>query len=196
MLHEAHEMIQNMPMKLNTVVSGAQFTACKVHRNFSLGEIATRELLEMDHANCGYNVLGSNIYATENRWSDVVGVRTSMKSKGMKEPGFSCIEVNGSVHQFITRDDTYPQFQVINEMLGEMTRKLREASHKPDTSVVLLNAGEEEKEKSPRYHSEKIAIAFCLISRAPGTHIRVVKNLQICDDCHNATKLLSKTYGR
>ncbi|KAJ8425300.1 hypothetical protein Cgig2_019004 [Carnegiea gigantea] len=191
------EAINLLVLMRNSSTKTNQFAACKVHRNFSLGEIATRELLEMDHANCGYNVLGSNMYATENRWSDVVGVRTSMKSKGVKKgPGFSCIEVNGSVHQFITRDDTHPQFQAINEMLGEMTRKLREASYKPDTSVVLLNVGEEEKEKSLRYHSEKIAIVFCLISTAPGTHIRVVKNLRVCDDCHNATKLLSKIYGR
>lgn len=80
-------------------------------------------------------------------------------------------------------------------MLGEMTGKLREASHKTDTPVVLLNVCEEEKEKSLRYHSEKIAIAFCLTSRAPGTHIRVVKNLRVCDDCHNATSSFLRSMG-
>jgi len=197
LLHEAYELIQNIPMKPNTIVWGALLAACKVHRNFSLGEIAARELFEMDPENCGYNVLQSNMYAAEKRWTDVVDVRTSMKNKGMKkEPGFSYIEVNGSVHQFIMGDDSHPQFQEIDEMLGEMARKLREAGYKPDTSAVLLNVDEEEKEKSLKYHSEKIAIAFGLISTAPGAPVRVVKNLRVCDDCHNAMKLLSKIYGR
>lgn len=197
LLHEAYEMIQNMPMKPNAIVWGALLAACKVHKNPSLGEIAARELLEMDPENCGYNVLISNMYAMENRWTDVSGIRTSMKNRGMKkEPGFSCIEVNGSVHEFIMGDNTHPQFEEINDMLGQMMKKLRKVGYKPDTSVVLLNVVEEEKEKSLKYHSEKVAMAFGLINTAPGTPIRVVKNLRVCDDCHNATKLLSKIYRR
>ncbi|RVW88118.1 Pentatricopeptide repeat-containing protein, chloroplastic [Vitis vinifera] len=40
------------------------------------------------------------------------------------------------------------------------------------------------------------AMAFGLISTAPSTPIRIVKNLRVCNDCHAATKLLSKIYGR
>ena len=41
-------------------------------------------------------------------------------------------------------------------------------------------------------HSEKLAIAFGLISTAPRLTLRVFKNLRICGDCHNAAKLISK----
>ncbi|KAJ6359996.1 hypothetical protein OIU77_004075 [Salix suchowensis] len=81
-------------------------------------------------------------------------------------------------------------------MLAEMIKKLKEAGYLPDTSVILHNIDEEEKETALNYHSEKLAMAFGLISTAPGTPIRVVKNLRICEDCHTATKLLSKIYKR
>lgn len=45
-------------------------------------------------------------------------------------------------------------------------------------------------------HSEKLAIAFGLLSTEKGTVIRVVKNLRICKDCHTVTKLISKVYDR
>ena len=43
--------------------------------------------------------------------------------------------------------------------------------------------------------SEKLAIAFGLLSSAPKTTVRIVKNL-LCEDCHLAIKLISSVYDR
>ncbi|XP_074311406.1 pentatricopeptide repeat-containing protein At3g26782, mitochondrial-like [Silene latifolia] len=197
LLREAYEMIKNMPMKPNATVWGALLASCKVHKNPDLGEIAGRELLEIDPESCGHNVLISNIYATGHRWTAVSDVRMAMKRRGMiKEPGVSCIEVHGEVHEFKTGEQAHPELEKINIMLREMISKLKDVGYKPDTSVVLLNLEEKEKEDSLMFHSEKIAMAFGLISTTPGTPIRIVKNLRVCEDCHAATKLLSKIYGR
>ncbi|KAK9732890.1 hypothetical protein RND81_04G030100 [Saponaria officinalis] len=197
LLREAYEMTQMMPMKPNAVVWGALLAACKVHNNLDLGEIAGKELLRIDPESCGHNVLISNIYAMGQRWTDVSNTRMMMKTRGlMKKPGVSCIEVNGVVHEFKTGEKTHPKIEKINVMLGEMIDKLKDAGYKPDTSGVLLNVEEKEKRDSLKFHSEKIAMAFGLISTTPGTPIRIVKNLRVCDDCHTATKLLSEIYGR
>ncbi|KAK6258328.1 DYW domain - like 1 [Theobroma cacao] len=45
-------------------------------------------------------------------------------------------------------------------------------------------------------HSEKLAIAFGLLGTKPGTSIRIVKNLRLCEECHTVTKLISKIYDR
>ncbi|KAI3897089.1 hypothetical protein MKX03_009692 [Papaver bracteatum] len=196
-LNQALEMINRMPIDPNTVVWGSLLAACKQHKNLQLGEIAAKRLLEMDPNNCGYNVLMSNIYAAANRWNDVAGVRKTMKATGIKKaPGFSSMEVNGYIHEFIMGDQSHPQTKEILEKLVEMGKKLKLAGHVPNTSAVLLNVDEEEKETSLTYHSEKLAMAFGLISTASNTPIRIVKNLRVCDDCHSATKLLSKIYKR
>ncbi|KAL6139331.1 hypothetical protein ACLB2K_064608 [Fragaria x ananassa] len=196
-LVEAHKLIKIMPLEPNAIVWGSLLAACKTHKSPNLAEVAARQLLKLEPQNCGYNVLMSNIYAASNKWVDVAGVRKAMKDQGTKkEPGLSSIEVKGAVHDFMTGDKTHPQTRKIYEMLAEMNKKLKEAGYTPNTSVVLQNIDEEEKETALNYHSEKLAMAFGLISTAAGTPIRIVKNLRVCDDCHTATKLLSKIYSR
>ncbi|XP_021888680.1 pentatricopeptide repeat-containing protein At1g08070, chloroplastic-like [Carica papaya] len=197
LLDEAHEVIKSMPIRPNSIVWSALLAACKVHRNSTLAEIAARKLLDMEPQHCGYNTLVSNVFAAANRWDDVAELRKVMKKFGMKkEPGLSLIEVNGSVHEFAMGDRRHSQIAKIDGMLEEMRKKLEESGYVPDTSVVLQNIDEEEKEFALNYHSEKIAMAFGLISTAPGHPIKVVKNLRVCNDCHTATKLLSKIYKR
>ncbi|CAN6564228.1 unnamed protein product [Malus baccata var. baccata] len=74
--------------------------------------------------------------------------------------------------------------------------RLKKAGYVPERSEVLLDIDEEEKETALSLHSEKLAIAFGLISTKPRTTIRVVKNLRVCSDCHTATKFISKVYNR
>ncbi|KAK8464659.1 hypothetical protein PHAVU_010G046000 [Phaseolus vulgaris] len=197
MLDEAKKLIENMPMKPNMVVFGSLLSACKLHKNLKLGEWIAEQFLSLEHHKSGYNVLMSNIYASESRWGDVAHIRRGMKDEGIvKVAGVSSIEVNGSLHEFIMGDRDHPDAEKIYEMIGEMREKLEDVGYTPDVSCVLMNMDNEEKETALNYHSEKLAMAYGLISTAPGVPIRIVKNLRICDDCHNATKLLSKIYGR
>ncbi|CAM8930753.1 unnamed protein product [Rhodiola kirilowii] len=197
LLDQAYQMIQTMPIKPNFIVWGTLLAACRLHRNSKLGEIAAGKLRELNPQNCGYDVLISNIYAAANRWNEVSGVRKAIKDSGIKkDPGLSIIEVNGSVYEFMTGDRSHPLIAKIDEMLAEMNKNLKEVGYMADTSVVLRNISEEDKETSLTYHSEKLAMAFGLVSTSPGMPIRVMKNLRICEDCHAATKLLSAIYER
>ncbi|KAL5753065.1 hypothetical protein ACOSQ2_023572 [Xanthoceras sorbifolium] len=80
--------------------------------------------------------------------------------------------------------------------LEEMNGWLRAQGYTPQTDIVLHDIGEAQKEQSLEVHSEKLAIAFGLISTQPGTTIKIVKNLRVCLDCHAVTKLISKITGR
>lgn len=197
LLDDAYEIIKSMPIRANAIIWSALLAACKIHRNTVLGEMAARQLVYLEPRNCGYNVSMSNIYAVANRWNEVAGVRKDMKNRGMKkEPGVSSIEVNGYFHEFMMGDKAHPQIERINDMVSEMGKRLKETGYMADTSSVLQDIDEEEKETALNFHSEKLAMAFGLISTAPGTPLRIVKNLRICKDCHTATKLLSKIYQR
>ncbi|GAB2269633.1 hypothetical protein Dimus_004558 [Dionaea muscipula] len=73
---------------------------------------------------------------------------------------------------------------------------LKETAYVPDTRYVLHDIDQEAKEQSLLYHSERLAIAFGLISTPPRTPLRIMKNLRICGDCHNAIKIMSRIVGR
>ncbi|KAL4581216.1 hypothetical protein LXL04_017426 [Taraxacum kok-saghyz] len=72
----------------------------------------------------------------------------------------------------------------------------KEQSYVPDTRYVLHDIDQEAKEQALLYHSERLAIAYGLISTPARTPLRIIKNLRVCGDCHNAIKIMSRIVGR
>ncbi|OEL32165.1 Pentatricopeptide repeat-containing protein [Dichanthelium oligosanthes] len=73
---------------------------------------------------------------------------------------------------------------------------VNEQRYIPDTRYVLHDIDQEAKEQALLYHSERLAIAYGLISTPARTPLRIIKNLRICGDCHNAIKIMSRIVGR
>lgn len=192
-LHEAWDLIKTMPLEPGASVWGALLGACRVHCNIELGQYAAEQLFELEPKNAGCYVLLANIYAAAGRWEDVARVRTMMKDRAVKKtPGYSCTEVNNRVHAFVMGDRSHPQSKEIYEMLETLERKMEAVGYVPDTNFVLHDVEEEVKESMLSTHSEKLALAFGLISTSPGTPLWITKNLRICGNCHSVTKLISK----
>ncbi|KAH0997506.1 hypothetical protein GBA52_021370 [Prunus armeniaca] len=81
--------------------------------------------------------------------------------------------------------------------LDEMALRLKSNGYVPNKSHLLQFVEEEDmKDHALILHSEKLAIAFGLISLSPSQPIQVVKNLRVCGDCHSVAKLISKLYDR
>ncbi|PKI64231.1 pentatricopeptide repeat-containing protein At2g29760, chloroplastic-like [Punica granatum] len=197
-IKEAKNVIDGMPMKPNKIIWMSLLSGSRIQGNISIGEYAAHKLIEIAPETISCYILLSNMYAAAGHWEKVSQVREMMKSKGIsKDPGCSSIEHQGTLHEFIVGDKSHGQTRQIYWKLGEMREKLKKVGHVPDTSQVLLCIeGEEEKEAELETHSERLAIAFGLISIEPGIPIRIMKNLRVCNDCHSVTKLLSKIYNR
>ncbi|KAH6820075.1 hypothetical protein C2S53_013649 [Perilla frutescens var. hirtella] len=197
LLKEAEELIDTMPMTPDVATWGALLGACKKHGDKEMGERIGRKLIELQPEHDGFHVLLSNIYASKGNWENVLEVREIMMRHGVvKTPGCSIIEANGVVHEFIAGDRSHPQIKEIEVMLEEMVRKLKRLGYAPGTGEVLLDIDEEEKETNLFRHSEKLAIAFGLLATDAPAPIRIIKNLRICSDCHEAAKLISEAFDR
>ncbi|KAF8379017.1 hypothetical protein HHK36_028444 [Tetracentron sinense] len=197
MLNEAYELIKTMPMKPNDVVWRCLLSACKVHQDLEMGEIAGRNLFQLNPHNASDYVLLSNIYALAQRWEDVAKMRKEMKHKGLTQmPGFSLVEVKRKVHKFVSDDKSHPQWNAVYEMMHQMEWQLRFEGYSADTSQVLFNVDEAEKRQRLSRHSQKLAMAFALIHTCQGSTVRIVKNHRMCNDCHTYTGLISKIFNR
>ncbi|KAK6148185.1 hypothetical protein DH2020_019097 [Rehmannia glutinosa] len=197
LLEEAHELIEQMPIKPNAAVWGALLGGCKVHKNIEMAEIAMRHLHELDPLNDGYYVVLSNIYSEAKKWEDAAKVRKMMRNRGLKKTiGWSSVTIGGTVHEFVAGDETHPQSKDIFKMWNHLLVYMRLKGYVPNTSVVLLDIEEEEKEKILFRHSEKLALVFGLINTPPGETIRICKNLRVCEDCHASFKLISSIVKR
>ena len=197
LLKEAEELIDSMPMAPDVATWGALLGACRNHHDNEMGEMLGRKLIQLQPGHDGFHVLLSNIYASKGNWGNVLEIRGIMAQHGVvKTPGCSMIEANGTVHEFLAGDKTHPQINDIEHMLDVVAAKLKIEGYVPTTSEVSLDIDEEEKETALFRHSEKLAVAFGLITISPPTPIRVTKNLRICNDCHTVVKLISKAFDR
>eukprot|EP01018_Ginkgo_biloba_P011555 Gb_34228 [translate_table: standard] len=196
-MDEAEEFIKKLPVEPTAAVWGALLGACRVHGNMELGKRAAECLFELDPEDAGPHVLLSNIYAAAGRWDDVAKVRKMMRRSGVKkEPGCSWVELENTVHTFVVNDRSHPLTDRIYATLENLSRKMKEAGYVADTNFVLLAMEEQQKVHTLCYHSEKLALAFGIISTPCGAIIRIKKNLRVCGDCHSAIKFISKIVGR
>ncbi|XP_042427201.1 pentatricopeptide repeat-containing protein At2g41080 [Zingiber officinale] len=196
-LDEAEALIRSMPMPADGVIWKTLLSACKTHKNGEMAERVAEQVLRLDPQDSAPYVLLSNIRATSSRWSDVSDLRRTMKDKRLrKEPGISWLEFKGQVYQFTTGGGSNPRQSEIDMLLKELVARKRELGYLPDTSTVFHDMEEEEKEATLAHHSEKLAIAFAILSLPSGIPIRIMKNLRVCNDCHVAIKFISKIAER
>ncbi|KAL5724418.1 hypothetical protein ACHQM5_007684 [Ranunculus cassubicifolius] len=196
-IEEAHELIKGMPMDPHPIVWGMLLSACRIHGNVKLAEEVALRLIELEPHSCGNYVLLSNIYSKAGKWDEAANLRRKMKEKGVtKKPGCSSIEVNNVVNEFFAGDRAHPQCQEIYRKLDQIVTRLKAEGYTPCISSVLHDAETDEKEQALLQHSEKLAVAFGLISTGSKTPIRIVKNLRVCEDCHLFMKMVSKYYDR
>ncbi|KAK8537185.1 hypothetical protein V6N13_042133 [Hibiscus sabdariffa] len=196
-LREAIDFINMMPCTPDALVWRTFLGACRVHRDKELGEHAAKMILQQDPHDTASHILLSNLYASAGQWDDVAQIRKNMKERNLiKEAGCSWIEADNKIHRFHVADTSHPQVQEIYEKLDEMALKIKGLGYVPDTDFVLHELEEEQKEQYVFQHSEKIAVAFGLISTSRSKPIRVFKNLRVCGDCHTAIKYISIATGR
>ncbi|XP_004487896.1 pentatricopeptide repeat-containing protein At3g57430, chloroplastic [Cicer arietinum] len=197
-IEESYKLIKTMPSNMNKVDAWSSLLgASKIHQNLEIGEIAAKHLFVLEPNVASHYVLLSNIYSSAGLWDKAMDVRKKMKEMGVrKEPGCSWIEHGDEVHKFLAGDTSHPQSKELHEYLETLSQRMKKEGYVPDTSCVLHNVDEEEKESMLCGHSERLAIAFGLLNTSHGTTIRVAKNLRVCNDCHVATKFISKIVDR
>jgi len=196
-LQEAENMIQGMPCKPNAAIWTALLGACRIHGNVEMGERVAKRVLELEPKNAAGFVLLSNLYAATGNLELSESVERQRKERDVKkQPGRTWIEVNDVVHTFVVDDQIHPQVIKIRAELKRLSSLMHAAGYVPDTKFVLHDVEEEEKVFHLCHHSVKLAIAFGLMSNDPGTPLRIVKNLRVCEDCHTSTKFISKIVRR
>ncbi len=196
-LQEAENMIQALPFRPDGALWMALLGACRIYANVEMGERIAKRVLELEPENALGYVMLSNIYAAAGKRDLCKNVERQRKERGVKKQlGRTWIEVNNEVHTFVVDDQEHSQISQIHTQLKRLSGLMHDAGYVPITEFVLHDVEEESKVFHLCHHSEKLAIAFGLINTDPGTPLQIMKNLRVCEDCHNSTKLISKLVGR
>ncbi|XVF34993.1 hypothetical protein REPUB_Repub18cG0106500 [Reevesia pubescens] len=172
-LNEAVEFIENMPIEPTLEIWEAIRGFARIHGDIDLEDHVEELLLALDPSMSSENELQAPL-----RKKLTVINMIEEKNRGTE---FRCMN---------------PFEGEANAKLKGLNGQMREAGYVPDTRYVLHDIDQEAKEQALQYHSERLAIAYGLISTPARTSLRIIKNLRICGDCHNAIKIMSKIVGR
>ncbi|KAJ8759411.1 hypothetical protein K2173_006931 [Erythroxylum novogranatense] len=195
-LFEAHELITSMPFVPDATSWKCLLGGCWTYRNIQLGKVAAENLLRLDADDIAGYILLFNLFAADGKWLEAADVRRAMVERNLKkELSCSWIIVKGKVHRFVVGDKNHPQTEDIYAKLEEFGHCIRRnenglsteedlSTSLPETKIQLLD------------HSERLAIAFGLISTPSNAPITVFRNLRACKDCHDFAKQVSLLTGR
>ncbi|KAF5741210.1 pentatricopeptide repeat-containing protein [Tripterygium wilfordii] len=195
LLQKALELVESMPCEPDAMSWKSLLGGCWIHRNYVLGTIAAEKLLQLDPYDIAAYILMFNLYASTGKWEEAAFVRKMMSQRNLKkELGCSWITVKGKVHRFIVGDKHHPQTK-------EIYSKLKQFSPITNNEIGLHTKEDEsgnlpERKEQLLDHSERLAIAFGLISMPCNGPIVIFKNLRACKDCHDFAKQVSETTGR
>ncbi|EXB51217.1 hypothetical protein L484_019208 [Morus notabilis] len=158
-LTEAEALIENMPVKLDSVIWKALLAACWIHRDNKVGLRVAERLFKMEPQRSGSYVLLSNMYTSQGMWEKVREMRELMKDDGIsKEP--AVIQIRNEVHCFRMGDKAHYEFEEINTKLNDLYQSLKAIGYVPDTNSVHHDVEEEQKQDELLYHSEKLAVVY------------------------------------
>lgn len=193
-LQDAERIAMSMPFKPDAAVWRVLLSNCAHHDAADMAWSMAKRLLELDSYDDSAYVIAANVLAGCGRWDEVAEVRKMMKDRRVKKTvGRSWIEVRGNVHVFLAGDRTHEMKDLIYAKLADMKKEIEKLGYVPVWNQMLHEVGEQEKREALWYHSEKLALAFAVVSGAapPGKELRIVKNLRICGDCHEVFKYMS-----
>ncbi|XP_020520244.1 pentatricopeptide repeat-containing protein At3g47530 [Amborella trichopoda] len=126
MLEQAYGIISSMHAKPDATIWRTLLGACRIHGHACLGEKVMGHLVELKAQQAGDYVLLTNIYASKGNWDGVANLRKVMKDDGIQtSPGWSSIEANGEIYEFVVDDNSHPRSKEIYAMLEEMERQLK-----------------------------------------------------------------------
>lgn len=188
-LDEAECFAISMPFEPDAAVWRTLLSGCVVHRSADLGRRIAHRLIDLNPRDESGYVILANVYAATGRKHEMSEILIKMRNKGVgKERGISWIEVKGEVHEFVAGDTKHKRTMEIYNKVKDLTKKAKKLGFK-----------EEEEEEGVWCHSERLAVAFAVVSgsaAAEGKEVRVVKNLRICGSCHEFFKYVSRVLGR
>lgn len=194
-LKEAEDLLETLPFAPNLTEWTSLLSSCRTHANVSVGRRCFDRFVIRECSNASGYALMSDIYASAGMRADAEEVELLRRyANAWKKPAKAFIELDTGIHEFSVGGERHSLSKEIYAKLEELRCPMKEEGYNARVDLVLND--DEDKEKSVCGHCEKLAIAFGLLCTPSGTTLRVSKNLRVCVDCHDASKVISKIEKR
>ncbi|CAF3656312.1 unnamed protein product [Rotaria sp. Silwood1] len=139
------------------------------------------------------SILLSNAHASVGDIEKSLNIKNKLYQLGLKKKiGLSFTEINGQIFKFRAHDRSHPRSKDIYAENDKISNELIEHGHQFDSAWITRLLDEDETIASVLSgHSERLAIAWNFVANPNTKQIQITKNLRICGDCHQVTKLIA-----
>ncbi|KAM7259231.1 hypothetical protein ACFE04_014972 [Oxalis oulophora] len=177
---------------------GTLLSASRLQGRVDIATEASKWLIAANQQVAAAYVTLSNAHALAGNWEHAHGLRSQMKHNGIyKKPGCSWVEIKDSTYLFYAGDLSCDRGSELLKLLRELEKKMKMKGYVGGSKdLVFVDVEEEAKDEMVSLHSERLALAFALLMVPKGVSIRVMKNLRMCRDCHEAFKMISEITER
>ncbi|XP_073270224.1 pentatricopeptide repeat-containing protein At4g32450, mitochondrial-like [Primulina huaijiensis] len=187
-LDEALEFIEKMPVEPGVEIWETLMNFCRMHGNMELGDRCADivQLLDPSRLN-------------EQSREGLIPINAADLAKEKERKKLSSqnlLEVRSRVHEYRAGDRSHPDHERIYGLLRGLKQQMKEVGYVPETKFVLHDVDIEAKEEALMAHSERLAAAQGFLTTPARSPLRIIKNLRVCGDCHNAFKIISSIVGR
>ncbi|KAL7124156.1 hypothetical protein ABFS83_14G029000 [Erythranthe nasuta] len=192
-LEEAKKVASTMPYEPDAAVYRVLLSSCANNGNADSAWGLAEKLWEIEPNDDSAYVILSNVYAGASMWEEVKKVWKMMRERGVrKEVARSWIEVRGQNHVFFAGDKRHYRNEEIREKVKELMVEIEKLGYVAKLDEILHEVEEKEKREFLWWHGEKLAVAFGLLEGVVprGKPLRILKNLRMCKDCHEAFKYI------
>ncbi|KVH89624.1 pentatricopeptide repeat-containing protein At4g32450, mitochondrial-like [Cynara cardunculus var. scolymus] len=184
-LTEALEFIDKMPIEPGVGIWEIMMNHSRVHGDTELGDRCA-ELVE----------LLDPTRLDEQSKAGLIPIKSSDIAKEKEKKRFNPLEIKTKVYEYRAGDTSHPEHEKLYSQLRCLKQPMKEVGYVPETKFVLHDIDQESKEEALLSHSERLALSQALMTSPARSPIRIIKNLRVCGDCHNALKIISKLVGR
>ncbi|MCL7032094.1 hypothetical protein MKW94_006685 [Papaver nudicaule] len=187
-LDEAFEFIESMPVEPSIDVWETLMNLCRIHGKLETGDLCAHVVAGLDPSRLSAKAKAGLVPVNP---SDHVIAEKRKKYSGQKPFG-----LQNKVDQFRTGDTSHPHNDKIYRHLETLSAHMKESGYIPVLRLAMHDVEDECKATALLAHSEKLACISSLLSSPARSQMRIVKNIKVCVDCHNALKIISKIVGR
>ncbi|KAK6133366.1 hypothetical protein DH2020_032876 [Rehmannia glutinosa] len=121
-VRDAYDFYMKMFSEPMIDVLGILLDACRNTGHEELGGIIAKEISEFEPVDAGKYVQLAHSFASMARWDGVGEAWLQMRSLGLRKlPGWSFIEMHGTITPFFTRHNSHPQYADIVSILRNLT---------------------------------------------------------------------------
>ncbi|XP_047321911.1 pentatricopeptide repeat-containing protein At4g32450, mitochondrial-like [Impatiens glandulifera] len=187
-LDEALEFIEKMPIEPSIEVWETLMTCSRVYGNVELGD-RCMELVQLMNSSFLNEQAKSGLIPA--KALDIVKEKEKKKLAAEK-----VLSYRSGCKEYRAGDKSDPEHEKLYAQLRGLREQMKDLGYVAETRFVLHDVDQESKEDALLAHSERLAISHGLLSSPVRQQIRIIKNLRVCGDCHNALKIISKIVGR